>query len=146
MSWIHQNLKKSANTNSNTNCRQGERDATLQCSWRHDETLGYGLDDRGFESRQRLGIFLFTTTSRPALRSTHPPLHWVPGALSLGLKRLGREADHSLPSSADIKEYVELYLHSPNTPAWRGAQLSHRDLKKRDSQMKGKGKVVPVLN
>jgi hypothetical protein len=36
---------------------------------------------------------------------------------------LGREADHSPPSSADIKEWVELYLHSPNTPSWRGAQL-----------------------
>jgi hypothetical protein len=35
----------------------------------------------------------------------------------------GREADHSPPSSAEVKEWVELYLHSPNTPAWRGAQL-----------------------
>jgi hypothetical protein len=26
--------------------------------------LGYGLDDRGFESRQELGIFFFTTASR----------------------------------------------------------------------------------
>jgi hypothetical protein len=32
----------------------------------------------------------------------------------------GREADHSSPSSAEVKEWVELYLHSPNT---RGAQL-----------------------
>jgi len=22
---------------------------------------------------------------------------------------------------------VELYIHSPNTPPWRGAQLKHRD-------------------
>jgi hypothetical protein len=29
--------------------------------------LGYGLDDWGFEFRQVLGIFLLTTTSRPAL-------------------------------------------------------------------------------
>jgi hypothetical protein len=35
----------------------------------------------------------------------------------------GREADHSLPSSAEVKEWGELYLHSPNTPSWRGAQL-----------------------
>jgi hypothetical protein len=35
----------------------------------------------------------------------------------------GREADHSPPSSADVKEWVQLYLHSPNTPSWRGAQL-----------------------
>jgi hypothetical protein len=25
----------------------------------------------------------------------------------------GREADHSLPSSAEVKEWVELYLYSP---------------------------------
>jgi hypothetical protein len=27
--------------------------------------------------------------------------------------RSGREADHSPPSSAEVKERVELYLHSP---------------------------------
>jgi hypothetical protein len=36
---------------------------------------------------------------------------------------LRREADDSPPSSAEEKEWVELYLHSPNTPSWRGAQL-----------------------
>jgi hypothetical protein len=35
----------------------------------------------------------------------------------------GREADHSPPSTAEVKECVELYLHSPNTPSWLGAQL-----------------------
>jgi hypothetical protein len=35
----------------------------------------------------------------------------------------GREAEHSPPSSAEIKEWVEVYLHSPNTPSWRSAQL-----------------------
>jgi hypothetical protein len=35
----------------------------------------------------------------------------------------GREADHSPLSNAEVKEWVELYLHSPNTPSWRGAQL-----------------------
>jgi hypothetical protein len=34
-----------------------------------------------------------------------------------------READHSPPSSAEVKESVELSLHSLNTPSWRGAQL-----------------------
>jgi hypothetical protein len=42
---------------------------------------------------------------------------------SLGVKRPGREADHSTPSSAEVKEWVELYLHSSDTPSWRGAQL-----------------------
>jgi hypothetical protein len=35
----------------------------------------------------------------------------------------GREADHSPPSSAEVKEFVELHLHSPNVLSWRGAQL-----------------------
>jgi hypothetical protein len=34
-----------------------------------------------------------------------------------------READHSTPSSAEVKERVELYLYSPNAPSWRGSQL-----------------------
>jgi hypothetical protein len=49
-------------------------------------------------------------------------------ALSLGVKQPGREADHSPPSFAEVKECVELYLQSPNTPSWRGAQLKkHTD-------------------
>jgi hypothetical protein len=39
-----------------------------------------------------LGIFL-TTASRSALGPTQPPIQWVLGALSLGVKRPGREAD-----------------------------------------------------
>jgi hypothetical protein len=35
----------------------------------------------------------------------------------------GREVNHSPPSSAEVKEWVELYLHSPNTSSWRGAHL-----------------------
>jgi hypothetical protein len=37
-----------------------------------------------------------------------------------GVKRPGREADHSHPCSAEVKEWMELYLYSPNTPSWRG--------------------------
>jgi Ni,Fe-hydrogenase I cytochrome b subunit len=57
-----------------------------------------------FDSWWGLGIFLFTTTSRTALRPTQPPIQWVPGALSLGVKQLGSEADHSPPSTAEVKE------------------------------------------
>jgi hypothetical protein len=33
----------------------------------------------GFDSRQGLGIFLFTTTSKTALDPTQPPNQWVQG-------------------------------------------------------------------
>jgi hypothetical protein len=36
--------------------------------------------------------------------------------------QMGREADHSPPSSAEVKEWIELYLHSPDTPSWHGTQ------------------------
>jgi hypothetical protein len=77
----------------------------------------------GFDSRWRLGIFLFTTASRTALGPTHLPIQWVPGSLSPWVKRLGRETDHSPPSSAEVKEWVELYLSSPNTPSRHGVQF-----------------------
>jgi hypothetical protein len=76
----------------------------------------------GFDSRWELEIFLFRSMSRPALGPTKPPIQWVVGALSLGVKLPGRETDHSPPSSAEVNECVMLYLHSPNTPSWRGTQ------------------------
>jgi hypothetical protein len=33
-----------------------------------------------------------------------PPIQWVLGDLSPGLKRPGREADHSSPTSAEVKK------------------------------------------
>jgi hypothetical protein len=36
------------------------------------------------------------------------------GFLSFGSKRSGREADHLPRSSTEVKECVELYIHSPN--------------------------------
>jgi hypothetical protein len=58
-----------------------------------------------------------------ALGPTQSPIQWVPGDRSLGVKRPGREADHSPLSSAEVKECVELYLRSPNTPSRFGSQL-----------------------
>jgi hypothetical protein len=43
---------------------------------------------------------------------TQPPLQWVPGALSLGVKRPECEADHSPPSSAEVKN-VRSYTSTP---------------------------------
>jgi hypothetical protein len=57
----------------------------------------------GFESRQGLEIFLFTIEFRVALGHTQPPIRYAPGVLSLGVKRPRCEADHSPPSSAEIR-------------------------------------------
>jgi hypothetical protein len=49
-----------------------------------------------------MGIFLFTTTFRPGLGPTQPPIQRVPGALTPAVKQ-GHEAVHSPPPSAKIK-------------------------------------------
>jgi len=48
-------------------------------------------------------FLLFTTVSRTALAPTQPPTQWVLEALSLGVKRSRREADHSPPFSDKVK-------------------------------------------
>jgi hypothetical protein len=49
------------------------------------------------------GLFLFTTTSRPTVGPTQPPVQWVRGALCLELKRPWHEGNHSPSCSAEIK-------------------------------------------
>jgi hypothetical protein len=39
------------------------------------------------------------------------------------VKRLGRGIDHAPPSSAEVKERVELYLYSPSGPSWPVLEL-----------------------
>jgi hypothetical protein len=46
--------------------------------------------------------FLFVTVSRQTLKLTQPPIKWVPGALSLGVKRQVREANNSHSSGAGV--------------------------------------------
>jgi hypothetical protein len=64
---------------------------------------GWAIVVLGFDSRRWLEVVRFITASRTALGPTHPPIQWVPGALSLEVERLGREADQSFPSSAEVK-------------------------------------------
>jgi hypothetical protein len=64
---------------------------------------GWTIGILGFDSRRGLGTFLFTTVFRTAVGPTQSPIQWVPGALFLGVKWPGREADHSPPSSAEVK-------------------------------------------
>jgi hypothetical protein len=41
--------------------------------------------------------------SKLALGPAQPPVQWIPLTVSFGLKWQGCEADHSLPSSAEVK-------------------------------------------
>jgi len=68
--------------------------------------LGYVLDDRDPRVRFPAGAGNFSLKHRVQNGSgTHPaPIQGVQGALSLRIKRPGREADHSPPSSAEVKE------------------------------------------
>jgi hypothetical protein len=71
---------------------------------------GHVLEDWG-SNPARDKIILVSTSSRPALGPTEPPILWVPRSISSEVKRPGREADHFhlLPRS----RMVELYRHSP---------------------------------
>jgi hypothetical protein len=60
----------------------------------------------------RVKDFHFSISSRPPLRPTQPPIEWVPGALSPGVKRSGREADHWPPTSAEVKK-TWVYTSTP---------------------------------
>jgi len=76
--------------------------------------IRYGLEGPGIESQWERD---FPQPSRPALSSTQPPIQRVPG-LFPGGKAAGRGVEHPPPSSADVKERVELYLYSPFGPSW----------------------------
>jgi hypothetical protein len=57
----------------------------------------------GFHSRQGQDLYP-STESRQALGPTQHPIKWESGAVSSGVKQPGREADHSPPSRAEIKD------------------------------------------
>jgi hypothetical protein len=61
-----------------------------------------------------------------ALGPTHPPIQWVPGALSLGVKRPGREADHLPPSSVEVKNAWS-YNSTPQCVFMVWCLVKHKD-------------------
>jgi hypothetical protein len=70
----------------------------------------YWLDDRAIGVRSPAGAKDFSSVSRPALGPTKPPVQWVPGVLSPGLKR-GRGVTltthpHLVPRSSMSRSYT----------------------------------------
>jgi hypothetical protein len=69
--------------------------------------------ERSESSPGRVKNFHFSMSSRLALGSTQPPTQCVPGGGSFpGVKRPGREADHSPPTSAEVKK-MWIYTSTP---------------------------------
>jgi hypothetical protein len=86
--------------------------------WIRDSAVGiatgYGLEDRGVGVRIPVLSRNFSSLRRPD-RLWGPPnllCNGYRGALSPGVKRQGREADHSPPASAEVKK-MWIYISNP---------------------------------
>jgi hypothetical protein len=74
----------------------------------------YGLD--GPEIEFRWGArFSAPVQTGPG---THPASYTMGARSFLGVKQPGRGVDHPPPSSAEVKEGIELYLYSPSGSSW----------------------------
>ena len=73
----------------------------------------FGLDSPGIES---VGGKSFRTC--PESPGAHPASYSMGTRSFLGAKWLGCGIDHPTPSSAEVKERVELYLFYPTGPSW----------------------------
>jgi hypothetical protein len=73
----------------------------------------YRLDDQVVRLQVLVGSRIFSMSSGLALGSTQPPIQLVPGALSLGVKQLGCEADHSTPASTKVKK---MWIYTSTLP------------------------------
>jgi len=74
----------------------------------------YRLDGPGIESRWEARFSAPIQTGSEA----HPASYTMGTGSFPGVKQPGRGVDHPLPSSAEVKERVELYLYSPYGPLW----------------------------
>jgi hypothetical protein len=92
--------------------------------------LGYGLDNRGSRVRFPAGAGNFSLHHRVQNGSGAHPASYpmgIRGSFSGG-KRPGREADHSPPSSAQVKEWAERsYTSTPQYAFMVWCLVKHRD-------------------
>jgi len=75
---------------------------------------GYGLDGPGIVSSWGARFSASVQTGRGA----HPASYTMGTGSFPGVKRPGRDVDHTPPSGAEVRERVELYLYTPFGPSW----------------------------
>jgi hypothetical protein len=81
----------------------------------------YGLDDRGGRSSGTDWVKNFFLQVVPTGSRNHQASYPMDiGNFSLSVKRPGREADHSPPTSVEIKK-IWIYTSTPHTPSWCSA-------------------------
>jgi hypothetical protein len=57
-------------------------------------------------------MYVFSKKCQTDCSATQPPIQCVPSALSMGIKWLEHEADHSPPSTAEVKkEWSCMFTH-----------------------------------
>ena len=74
----------------------------------------YWLDGPGIESRWGARFFVSVQTGPGA----HPASYTMGTGSFPGVKQPGRGVNHPPPSSAEVKERVDLYLYSLSGPSW----------------------------
>jgi hypothetical protein len=90
--------------------------------------LGYGLDDQGSRVRYPAGAGNFSLHHRVQNGSGAHPASYTMGTRDSfpGVKRPGREADHSPPSSAEVKNAWS-YISTPQYAFMAWCLVKHMD-------------------
>jgi hypothetical protein len=79
---------------------------------RYSDWLRAGRPSVRNSSPSKVKNFLFSTSSTQALVPIQSAIECIQGALSPGVKRQGREVEHSPPTSAEVKK-MWIYTSTP---------------------------------
>jgi hypothetical protein len=77
-----------------------------------DYVIRWETGDSWFDYWRYQATYLLLKAPRSSLGPTQPHIQWAPGTLFQGMKRTGREADHSSVSSFEVKNEWS-YISTP---------------------------------
>jgi len=81
----------------------------------------------GFDFQQGQRTFLFATASRLAVRLTQPPIKWVPGPLSSGIKWPGLKMTTHFYLALTLRMCGRSYISTPSYILMAWCLVKHRD-------------------